>query len=61
MREATLTHQVAIEAGKLELPHKDPADHFIVATARVFDLTLVTADEALLQSRAVRMLSNRTR
>ena len=59
MLEATFTHQVAIESGKLELPHKDPADHFIVATARVFDLTLVTADEALLESRAVRMLSNR--
>jgi PIN domain nuclease of toxin-antitoxin system len=61
MREAAFTHQVAIESGKLELPHKDPADHFLVATAMVFDLTLVTADEALLQSRAVRMLSNRTR
>jgi PIN domain nuclease of toxin-antitoxin system len=59
MREATFTHQVAIESGKLELPYRDPADHFIVATARIFDLTLVTADEALLHSRAVRMLSNR--
>ena len=47
MREATFTHQVAVESGKLELPHKDPADHFIVATARVFDLTLVTADTIL--------------
>jgi PIN domain nuclease of toxin-antitoxin system len=26
----------------------DPADRFIMATARVFELTLVTADEALL-------------
>ena len=59
MREATFTHQVAIESGKLELPYRDPADHFLVATARVFDLTLVTADEALLHSHAVRMLSNR--
>jgi len=59
LREATFTHQVAIESGKLELPHKDPADHFIVATAKVFDLTLVTADEAILESRAVRMLSNK--
>jgi PIN domain nuclease of toxin-antitoxin system len=61
MREATFTQQVAIESGKLTLPHKDPADHFIVATARVFDLTLVTADEGLLESRAIRMLSNRPR
>jgi len=57
--EATFTHQVAVESGRLELPHKDPADHFIVATAKVFDLTLVTADEAILKSRAVRTLSNR--
>src|SRR5437868_5205898 len=48
MREAPLTYEVAIESGKLELGHKDPADHFLVATAKVFDLTLVTADEALL-------------
>ena len=58
LREATFTHQVAVESGRLELPHKDPADHFIVATAKVFDLTLVTADEAILKSRAVRTLSN---
>ena len=61
MREATFTHLVAVESGKIELPHQDPADHFIVATARVFDLKLVTADERLLASRAARMLSNRAR
>jgi len=59
LREATFTNQVAVESGKLKLPHKDPADHFIVATARVFDLTLVTADEAILAARAVRTLPNR--
>ena len=59
LREATFTHQVAVESGRLELRHKDPADRFIVATAKVFDLTLVTADEAILKSRAVRTLSNR--
>jgi PIN domain nuclease of toxin-antitoxin system len=59
LREATLTHQVAVESGRLELRHKDPADRFIVATAKVFDLTLVTADEAILKSRGVRTLSNR--
>src|SRR5713101_6451068 len=53
LREATLTSQVAVESGKLELPRKDPADHFLVATAKVFELTLLTADQALLQSRAV--------
>jgi predicted nucleic acid-binding protein len=30
--------------------HADPADHFIAAFARVFDLTLVTGDPRLLGS-----------
>jgi len=59
LREATFTNQVAVESGKRKLHHKDPADHFIVATGRVFDLTLVTADEAILAARAVRTLPNR--
>ncbi len=50
---------VALETRKVELPHRDPADTFLVATARVFDLTLVTADERLLASRAAPMLPNR--
>ena len=32
---------------------------FLIATARVFELTLVTADAALLAARQVRMLGNR--
>lgn len=35
---------------QLALTHQDPADRFIAATARVLGLTLVTADECLLQS-----------
>ncbi|MGB6386033.1 MAG: type II toxin-antitoxin system VapC family toxin [Terriglobales bacterium] len=48
MREAPITYQVAQETARVQLPHRDPADRFLVATARVFDLTLVTADEQLL-------------
>jgi PIN domain nuclease of toxin-antitoxin system len=58
LQEATLTHAVALETEKIRLPHRDPADRFIAATARVYDLTLVTADERLLASRAVRTLAN---
>jgi len=43
----------------VQLPHRDPADRFLVATARVFDLTLVTADEHLLKARQVPVLANR--
>ena len=59
MREALFTYQVAQETGRMQLPHRDPADRFLVATARVFDLTLVTADETLLKARQVAVLANR--
>jgi PIN domain nuclease of toxin-antitoxin system len=59
MREAQVTYQVAQETGHVRLPHRDPADRFLVATARVFDLTLVTADEHLLKARQVPVLANR--
>ncbi|MDQ6611310.1 MAG: type II toxin-antitoxin system VapC family toxin [Gemmatimonadota bacterium] len=49
-REATLTHEVAIESRRITLSHQDPADRFIAATARVYELTLVTADERLMHS-----------
>jgi PIN domain nuclease of toxin-antitoxin system len=48
-RQAPLNHEVAMKSRTIELPHQDPADRFIVATALVYDLTLVTADEILIQ------------
>jgi PIN domain nuclease of toxin-antitoxin system len=59
MREASVTYQVAQETARVQLPHRDPADRFLVATARVLDLTLVTADEQLLKARQVPVLANR--
>ncbi len=57
--EAPLTVQVVLAAASLKLPHRDPADRFLIATANVFELTLVTADETLLRSRQVAVLANR--
>ena len=57
--EATLNHQVAIQSQKIALPHQDPIDRFLAATAIVFDMTLVTSDERLLHSHEVNTLSNR--
>ena len=37
----------------------DPADRFLVATAQVLGLTLVTADERLLGLEEIRTLANR--
>jgi PIN domain nuclease of toxin-antitoxin system len=59
MREAPITFQVAREMSRFQLPHRDPADNFLVATARVFDLTLVTADERLIEAGVVPVLPNR--
>jgi PIN domain nuclease of toxin-antitoxin system len=56
LREAPLTHEVAIRSRQVELPHADPADRFLVATAQVYELTLVTADRRLLGLRGVGLL-----
>lgn len=58
-REAPLTHEIALASRQLTLSHQDPADRFIAATARVMGLTLVTADERLLQSTEYAVLANR--
>jgi len=59
LQEAPVTFEVARETGRLRLAHRDPADRFLLATAKVFELTLVTADEHLLKSRDVSVLANR--
>jgi PIN domain nuclease of toxin-antitoxin system len=47
-REAALNHEVAMQSRVIRLPHQDPADRFIAASALVYDLTLVTADRNLI-------------
>jgi PIN domain nuclease of toxin-antitoxin system len=59
MREAPLTHEIVLAAHQLPLPHPDPADRFLAATARVLGLTLVTADERLLGLGDIATLANR--
>ncbi len=57
-REAPLNHEIAILSRAIDLVHQDPADRFLAATALVYDLTLVTADERLLRSRRIASLAN---
>lgn len=54
LREAPLNHHVATTSLKLELPQKDPADRFLAATAKVFDLVLLTVDRQLVEAEGVR-------
>ena len=59
MREAPLTHEIALAARQLPLPHNDPADRFLAATAQTLHLTLVTADQNLLGLGDISTLANR--
>ncbi|MBK5294861.1 MAG: type II toxin-antitoxin system VapC family toxin [Acidobacteriia bacterium] len=58
VREAALTIEVALASNTLKMAHPDPADRFLVATAKVFGLTLVTADRLLIESGVVDVLAN---
>jgi PIN domain nuclease of toxin-antitoxin system len=57
-REAPLTHEIALGLDDIVLPHGDPSDRLLAATARVNGLTLLTADENLLQGKGFEVLSN---
>jgi PIN domain nuclease of toxin-antitoxin system len=59
LREAPLTHEIALAARELKLLHQDPADRFLAATAQVLGLTLVTADNHLLGLGEISTLANR--
>jgi PIN domain nuclease of toxin-antitoxin system len=59
LREAPLTFEVAQALSSVHLPNADPADRFLAATAKVFDLTLVTADQHLIQAPGISVLANR--
>lgn len=58
MREAFLTHEIALEARTLRL-HQDPSDRILAATAKVMGLVLVTADQQLLGLGEILTLANR--
>jgi len=58
LREAPFTHDIVLTAEQLPLPHRDPADRFLAATALVMDLTLVTSDDVLLGLGTIRTMKN---
>lgn len=58
LRWAAINEAVGFEYDRVALATADPADRWLVATARVYGLVLVTADEKILTSNAVRTLPN---
>lgn len=59
LQEAPVSWEVAHELRYTSLGHRDPADRFLVATAKVYELTLVTADERLMKVPGLNVLPNR--
>lgn len=59
MREAPLTHQIVGAGLALPLLQADPADRFLAGTAKILNLTLVTADRRLLGLGGIMSLDNR--
>jgi PIN domain nuclease of toxin-antitoxin system len=57
--EAALNREVARRSRTVKVPHQDPADRFIAATAEVYELTLVTDDVNLLKGKGFAKLANR--
>jgi PIN domain nuclease of toxin-antitoxin system len=58
LQEAPLSWKVVHEMRFTRLGYKDPADRFLAATARAYDLTLVTSDVRLLKVPGLKTLSN---
>ena len=58
VRLLDLTPRIAVESARLPGEfHRDPADQIIVATARVYDVPLLTVDRRILDYRHVRTLA----
>ena len=50
VQDAPLNDEIALKSLEISLPHRDPADHFLAATALVYHLTLATVDERLTEA-----------
>ena len=59
MRDALVTKDVALATREITLLHRDPSDFLLAATAKVYGLTLVTADEHLIAGTGFAVLANR--
>jgi PIN domain nuclease of toxin-antitoxin system len=57
--EAALTHEIALHSRSINLPHQDPADRFLAATALVNGFAFATADRNLLELRSIDTIPNR--
>lgn len=55
--EATLNHDIALLSRQIALPHQDPADRFIAASAVFYNLKLETVDANLTSCSWLKIIS----
>ncbi len=58
IKEVPLDMDIALQSRRLTLPHQDPADRFIAASAFVNRLTLITSDGKLSKCPEISILYN---
>lgn len=56
VKEAKLSHAIALKSRQIDLPHQDPADRFIAATAWEYGLILISADEKVRKSQTIQVV-----
>jgi len=54
---APLNAEIAIVSREMEMESQDPADRFIIATAKVFNATVITADRLMNKCKSIKCLS----
>jgi PIN domain nuclease of toxin-antitoxin system len=59
IKEIPIDKKIALKSREINLPHQDPADRFIAATAFIHEMTLITSDRKLEESEEISILSNR--
>ncbi len=57
LEEPALSNEVVLAAHEIDIPHRDAPDRLLLASDRVFDLTLLTVERRLQGSRAAQMRS----
>jgi PIN domain nuclease of toxin-antitoxin system len=58
IKEIPIDKKIALKSREINLPHQDPADRFIAATAFIHQMTLITSDRKLEESEGISILSN---
>lgn len=55
VQEAPINHEIALRSRSLKTSLKDPADRFLVATAAVYEITLLSADKEIQKCKEIKV------